>query len=101
MGNVFIEGQAAGAEAVTLTSPQLPTHTHAAACSGAAANSTKPSGNYWASWADSQFSDQPPSAAMNAGAVGAAGGSQPHDNMLPFVVINFIISLFGVFPSQN
>jgi microcystin-dependent protein len=38
---------------------------------------------------------------MNAAACGSAGGSQPHDNMIPFLVVNFIISLFGIFPSQT
>jgi microcystin-dependent protein len=38
---------------------------------------------------------------MNAGAIGPAGGNQPHENMQPFLCINFIISLFGVFPSQT
>jgi microcystin-dependent protein len=55
----------------------------------------------WAQWSSPQFSDQAPNAAMNAAAVGNAGGSQPHENMVPFLIVNFIISLFGIFPSQN
>jgi microcystin-dependent protein len=46
---------------------------------------------------------QPPTTpqAIASGTVGFAGGSQPHDNMVPFLVISFIISLFGIFPTQN
>jgi microcystin-dependent protein len=101
MGNGFTEGQTGGAESVTLTLTQLPGHTHPAQCNSTAANSANPSGRFWANWADTQFSDQAPAANMNALAVGNAGGGQPHDNMLPFQVINFIISLTGIFPSKN
>ena len=100
-GAAYVEGQTGGVETVTLARQQLPTHTHPAQCNSTAANNAKPNGNYWANWADQQFSDQPPAAAMNAGAVGTAGGGQPHDNMLPFQAINFIIALEGIFPSQN
>jgi microcystin-dependent protein len=100
-GTTFIEGQTGGVESVTITNQQMPVHTHPPQCNSTAANSVKPTGNYWANWADTQFSDQPPANAMNTATVGPAGGSQPHDNMLPFLAINFIISLFGIFPSQN
>ena len=42
-----------------------------------------------------------PGGAMDPATMGSAGGSQPHDNMIPFLVINFILSLFGIFPSQT
>jgi microcystin-dependent protein len=68
---------------------------------GATANS--PSGNVWATATGvKQFAPAPATpAAMNAGAVASAGAGAAHDNMVPFQVVNFIISLFGVFPSQN
>jgi microcystin-dependent protein len=96
-------GQTGGVESVTLTTQQLPGHTHNPQCNSTAANSANPAGNYWANWADQQFSDQAlvPAGNMSAMAVGSAGGGQPHDNMIPYLVINFIISLFGVYPSQN
>ena len=47
------------------------------------------------------YSNVAPNANMNAGTVGATGGSQPHNNMKPFLAVNFIMSLFGIFPSQN
>jgi microcystin-dependent protein len=94
-------GEKAGAETVTLTANQITVHTHPGHASSAAATASSPSGNVWASGTTSPFSDQAADAQMNAAAIQSTGGSQPHDNMLPFVAVNFIISLFGVFPSQT
>jgi microcystin-dependent protein len=47
------------------------------------------------------YNSNAPNNGMHAGTVGNAGGSQPHDNMQPFLVVNFILSLFGIFPSQT
>ena len=99
VGPGFALGQKAGVEAVTLTTSQIPAHGHAANASSLGALSRDPAGNVWAAWNGHQFSDQASDAAMNPGAIGNAGGSQPHDNMVPFLGINFIISLFGIFPS--
>jgi microcystin-dependent protein len=92
-----------GEETVTLTLNQVPLHTHAAQASSAAATSTNPSGAVWAAGSGAQFSDQSPDAQMQqspAQAIQPAGGNQPHDNMLPYLCVSFIISLFGIFPSQ-
>jgi microcystin-dependent protein len=93
-------GQNGGEETVTPTPNQLPQHTHAA---GANANSNlaTPQGTVWGGWTGSQFSSQGVNAQMNAAALGNAGGSQPHDNMLPFQAVNFVIALFGIFPQQS
>ncbi|HET9050305.1 MAG TPA: tail fiber protein [Candidatus Dormibacteraeota bacterium] len=101
VGPGFALGQAAGAESVTLTTSQIPAHGHVPQASGSAAASTTPQGNVWAAAADTPYSASAPTAPMSATAIGSAGGSQPHDNMLPFLCVNFIISLFGVFPSQS
>ena len=101
VGPGFALGQAAGAESVTLTASQIPAHSHVAQASGTAAASTSPQGNVWAAATDTPYSASAPAAPMSGTAIGSAGGSQPHDNMLPFLVVNFIISLFGVFPSQS
>lgn len=93
-------GQNGGVETVTLNTSQMPAHNHLAIASSAAGVSTSPTGNVWAAAADFSPYNSSSNTAMNAGALGQAGGSQPHDNMLPFVGINFIISLFGIFPSQ-
>ncbi len=102
VGPGFALGQAAGAETVTLTTSQIPAHSHVPQCFPNAGNQNSPSGNVWAnSGSASVYSDVAPSLSMDPAAVGSSGGSQPHDNMIPFLVINFIISLFGVFPSQT
>lgn len=102
-GATYVLGQNGGVENVTLTTNQIPSHYHVPqAAAGASGNpDNSPQNNVWSGWTGAQFSDVAPSAAMNAAAIGSAGGSQPHDNMLPFVGISFIISLFGVFPSQS
>ena len=104
-GTGFIIGQNGGAETVILNGNQIPSHTHAPACNTGAGNSAAPTGNYWAANANTglpQYSSTTAGVvAMNAGGVGNAGGNQPHDNMIPFLTVTFIISLFGIFPSQN
>jgi microcystin-dependent protein len=100
-GAGFVIGQAAGSEQVTLTSQQVPAHTHAANCFNGDATQGSPSGNVWSQSTLEQYSNATPVDAMNPAALGPAGGSLPHDNMTPYLVVNFIIALFGVFPSQN
>lgn len=100
-GANYVLGQRAGTETVTLGANQIPAHQHALACDGNTSNTTSPSGSVWGNWANGQYSDQVTNAQLNSASVGTAGGSQPHDNMLPFLSINFVISLFGVFPTQN
>ena len=103
-GTGFTIGQTGGAESVTLTVNQIPSHSHAPACNIGAGNSAAAAGNFFAASANTAL---PPYSsttvgvvAMNSGAVGAAGQSQPHENMIPFQAVTFIISLFGIFPSQ-
>lgn len=100
-GSGFVLAQAAGEESVTLTTNQIPSHGHVALAYNGAGNQTGPGGGIWASSNLSQFTNAAPTAQMSPQLVGSTGGSQPHDNMLPFLVLNFIISLFGVFPSQS
>jgi len=100
-GSTYVIGQLGGAESVTLTPNQLPAHSHQALVSSSAATSNTPVGNVWANWTGAQYSDLGADTTMNPAAIGPVGGNQPHDNMVPFLAVNFIISLFGVFPSQN
>jgi len=95
-------GEMTGTESVTLTVPQLPAHSHQANA-GAGGNDVSPAGNLWSTDANGNTAaySNTSNTVMAAGAIGPAGGSQPHDNVQPFLVINFIISLFGVFPTQN
>jgi len=104
-GNSFVQGQLAGSETVTLTSNQVPSHTHTAQCQTGDGNQQGPGGGWWAGSSLNQYSAAAANGTMNAGAVSpailGAGGPNPHDNMMPYLVINFIIALEGIFPSRN
>jgi microcystin-dependent protein len=97
-------GERSGVEDVTLTAQQLPTHNHAANAVAPAGNSNDAASNFWADDAGASsatYSSGPATTAMNAGAIGNAGGGQSHTNVQPFQCVNFIIALQGVFPSRN
>ena len=102
-GNVI--GEKAGVESVTLTVSQIPSHNHVPQASTANGNSTTPTNSIWANFPDGAAYNAAigavPASNLNAQALGLSGGSQPHDNMMPFLCVNFIISLFGIFPSQT
>ena len=101
-GNGFILGESGGVESVTLTTNQIPVHSHAAIASLDIANTPNPGDNMVArSGQVKMFFNGSPSVAMNAGSLGPVGGSQPHTNLQPFLCINYIISLFGLFPSPT
>ncbi|HYE26928.1 MAG TPA: tail fiber protein [Allosphingosinicella sp.] len=95
-----IIGESGGVESVTLTVQQIPAHSHPMVVSGNTGTGTAPQNNVLASGSPvSVFRPATiPNQPMNAAAVGPTGGSQPHDNMHPFLCINYIISMFGLFP---
>ncbi len=98
----YAEGQAGGAETVTLAATQMPGHTHPVKASGSAADSDQPGGRTLARSAGHTYTAKPgTSAVMNADMLGDAGGSQPHDNVQPYLAVNFCIALFGIFPSRS
>jgi len=102
VGQGFALAQTGGAETVTLTTSQIPAHSHVPQANSNAGTQSSPGGGVWANSSLGQFDNtNPPDNIMSAGALGQAGASQPHDNMVPFLVVNFILSLFGVFPSQT
>jgi microcystin-dependent protein len=94
-------GAMGGVEAVILTPQQMPVHTHPAAALSQSGSSAAPAQNVWAAWDEQGYASAAPNATMSAASLTPAGGNQPHDNLPPYLVINFIISLFGIFPSQN
>lgn len=100
-------GEAAGSSAVTINIQQLPQHNHLLsnnmAVVDANMNATlgNPGGNNWANTGKQQWSTAAPNAAMHPAAVTNVGGSQPHTNMMPYLVLNFCIALQGIFPSQT
>lgn len=100
-GNGYVLSETGGAEAVTLTTNQLPPHTHAVRASSAAATAAAGPTGVLAATKTALYGSELPNRPMAANAVTAAGGSQPHDNMAPFLALSFIISLFGIYPSPN
>ena len=102
-GDGFILAETGGAEEITLTVNQVPAHSHPFAASGAAAGSqVSPAGHVpAASFNVTPYINDATSAPMNAAAIGPVGGSQPHTNFQPYLCVDFIISLFGIFPSPT
>jgi microcystin-dependent protein len=102
-GSTSVLGQSGGVESVTLTTNQIPMHTHSILASMNNATAVTASGNVLAQTPSytPYISGLTPNVALAPNSGGPAGGSQPHDNMAPFLCINFIISLFGIFPTQN
>lgn len=101
-GNGYILAETGGAEDITLTVNQIPAHSHPTVAAAASGTSASPQGNVLASWADTPYAPLPGTpVALAPTAVVAAGGSQPHTNMPPYTAVNFIISLYGIFPSPT
>ena len=102
MGNGFTQAETGGAESITLTTQQIPAHSHALLGTSSTANQPSPLNNVYAqSLTVSLYNSAAPNAAMAPGATSVVGGSQPHSNFQPYLCVDFIISLFGVFPSQT
>jgi microcystin-dependent protein len=103
-GNGFILAETGGVETVTLTVSQIPAHSHALLGSTTIAASTDPANNVGGKLTVAAVfpygTDNPPQP-LSPSAVGSTGGSQPHNNFQPYLCVDFIISLFGIFPSQT
>jgi microcystin-dependent protein len=95
-------GEMGGTESVALTQNQMPTHSHQANAFSGEGTSTSPQNNVWAGSAqrDSIYTNNP-NTTMSPSAVSPAGGGQPHGNMPPYGVVNYIIALEGVFPPRD
>lgn len=94
-------GESGGSEAHTLSLQELPAHTHLMNASSAAATDVSPKDRTWAKKENSFGPFELPTASMHSSTVSTVGGSQPHLNMQPYLVLNFIIALAGVFPSRE
>lgn len=99
----YVLAETGGVETVTVTTAQMPAHNHLPGCSNAPGNSSSPAGGIPAvnDTALAYVAAAAPPANMNAGAIQPTGGSQPHENMQPFLCVSFIISLFGIFPTPT
>jgi microcystin-dependent protein len=100
-------GEQSGVPNVTLIQTEMPAHTHFVRCSDAAADSTSPTGNVWAVSGSRRATINQHTAStvqntlMNPLALSITGSSFPHNNMPPYLVLNFIIALQGVFPPRS
>ena len=101
-GNGFVQGEALGTEAVTLTTSEMPAHNHfVQATSANATTNTGASNLAYAKAGTAVYGPFGNPTALAAGTVSSVGGSQPHENRQPFLVLNACIALQGIFPSQN
>jgi microcystin-dependent protein len=98
----YVMGQAGGVENVTLTLDQIPDHNHLVAPSGSAGDQQGPGAHVLAAGSQiARYSAQAPATAMASTSVASTGNSEPHSNIQPYQAVSFIISLFGIFPSQG
>ena len=101
-GNGFILAETGGAEEITLTVQQIPAHTHALLATNSVATQANVSPNVFAeATLFNPYINVNPTAPMAPQAISPIGGSQPHNNFQPYLCVDFIISLFGIFPSQT
>jgi microcystin-dependent protein len=102
-GSGFTLAETGGAETVTLTVQQIPAHSHPYLASTNIANQINGAGNVVAQLTGGAqlYFAAPPGSALSPNAIGSTGGSQPHNNFQPYLCVDFIISLFGIFPSQT
>jgi microcystin-dependent protein len=100
-GNGFVLAQTGGAETITLTTNQIPSHSHVPVANSGTGTSSNPANNVWAAQpALMQYSAAgSANVTLPANTLANTGGSQPHDNFQPYLCVDFIISLFGIFPS--
>lgn len=103
-GNGFVLAETGGVETVTLTVSQIPAHSHSLLGTTVNATTTSPTNNVPATMAEATTfaygTDLPP-ATLAANSITSVGGSQPHDNFQPYLCVNYIFSLFGIYPSQT
>jgi len=101
-GNGFILAETGGAEEITLTINQIPAHSHALLASTDTAQDTQATGKVLAQSATAlMYIEDNAATAFSPQSVGPVGGSQPHTNFQPYLCVDFIISLFGIFPSPT
>jgi microcystin-dependent protein len=103
-GNGFILAETGGAEEITLTIQQIPVHSHPLLGSSSVAADGNPGGRVPAETGTAGaffYLEDTPTVTMAANAISPVGGSQPHTNFQPYLCVDFIISLFGIFPSPT
>jgi microcystin-dependent protein len=101
MGNGHTLGEAAGSTSVTVNIQQLPTHMHGLQASPNSTGTAADPTNSLLAPANTGYSNPQSLITLDPTSVTSVGGSQPHNNMMPYLVLNFIIALQGIFPSRN
>ena len=95
-------GETGGSETVTLLESEIPAHSHALIASASDGNNTKPAGQLFAKGVGVAFwGTVAPNTQLDPNALTPAGGDQPHNNMQPYLTLNFCIALQGVFPPRS
>jgi len=102
-GNGYVLAETGGAEQITLTNNQIPAHAHVPAANSGIGTSTSPVNNVWAAQPALLQYSGPGTSNVNlpASTISPTGGSQPHTNFQPYLCVDFIISMFGIFPSPS
>lgn len=100
-GQGFIMGQSGGEEFHTITQGETPTHIHFMSAVSEAGDTTAPSNNWLARSATEPYRAFSNPTTMEPSSITYVGGNQPHENRQPYLVLNFVIALQGVFPSRN
>jgi microcystin-dependent protein len=103
-GGGFVLAETGGTEEVTLTVQQIPSHSHPLSSAGSLATANAPADNVFAEGNGATifpYGTDQPLTTLHPNAIGPVGGSQPHTNFQPYLSVDFIISLFGVFPSPT
>ncbi len=100
-GGGFTLAENGGVETVTLTVSQIPAHSHPMLASNDIPTQTSPQGNVTGQAAAKLYRLGNPTVSLNPASMGSTGGSQPHNNFQPYLCVDFIISMFGIFPSQT
>jgi len=101
VGNGHTLGETAGGSSVTLSQQQMPQHTHQLNGSSNVGAAIIPTGNTLSTTPNQIYTQPAALTSLSPSSVGNAGGSQAHNNMMPYLVLNFCIALQGIFPSQS
>ena len=101
VGNGHTQGEAGGAAAVTLNQTQMPTHVHFVTATTNETGQVASANNALLSPGNNMYSGPNNLTTLSPAEVSSVGGSQAHNNMMPYLVLNFIVALQGIFPSRN
>jgi microcystin-dependent protein len=100
-GQGLVLGEQSGAETVTLSTEEIPSHSHSINVASAIGNTPAPGGNVFAASSAGQYAPLAAATGAMGSMVTPAGGTQPHPNIQPYLTLTPIIALFGIFPSQS